>query len=104
MDDVRVYSATLVVDLLLPHARSIKDRRQPLRGLLQRLRNHDFALAQVGPADLTQRVFLAVGAVSGSDHLLQERIALAERLLYASEFEVADVQKHLVSYSAPSLA
>ena len=102
MDDVRVYTGTLVADLVLSYARSIKERRKPLQALIQRLRNHDFAVAQVGPADLTQRVFLAVTAVSGSESLLQKRLATAERMLFASEFEVADLQRELSVYSAPS--
>ena len=48
MDDVRVYTGTLVADLVLSYARSIKERRKPLQALIQRLRNHDFAVAQVG--------------------------------------------------------
>ncbi len=104
MDDVRVYTGTLVVDLVLPHARSLKERRKPLQALQQRLRNQDFALAQVGPADLTQRVFLAVAAVSGSAQRLDERLDRAERLLFASGFEVAGIERRIGQYSAASQA
>lgn len=92
-----------MVDLVLGHARSIKERRKPLQALQQRLRNHDYAIAQVGPADLMQRVFLAVTAVSGSEGQLAERLDAAERMLFASDFEIADVQREVSSYSAPSL-
>jgi uncharacterized protein YlxP (DUF503 family) len=102
MDDVRVYTGTLVADLVLAHARSIKERRKPLQALMQRLLNQDFAIAQVGPADLTQRVFLAITAVSGSDGLLSKRLATAERMLFGSEFEIADLQREISSYAAPS--
>jgi uncharacterized protein YlxP (DUF503 family) len=102
VDDVRVYTGTLVADLVLAHARSIKERRKPLHALVQRLRNHDFATAQVGPTDLTQRVFLAITAVSGSDGQLEERLAAAERLLFSSDFEVADLRREVTSYTAPS--
>ncbi len=64
MDDVRVYTGTLIADLVLQEAHSLKDRRKPLRALVQRLRNHDFSVAQVGPADLMRRVFLAISVVS----------------------------------------
>ena len=47
MDDVRIHSGTLLADLRLPAARTIKDRRQALRGLVQRLRNRQLAVAQV---------------------------------------------------------
>ena len=88
MDDVRTYTGTLIADLVLPEARSLKERRAPLRALVQRLRNRDLAAAQVGPADLRQRVFLAVAAVSGREGAVDELLDVAERILYASEFEV----------------
>jgi uncharacterized protein YlxP (DUF503 family) len=102
VDDIRVFTGTLVADLILPHAHSIKERRKPLQALIQRLRNHRFAVAQVGPADLTQRVFLAISTVAGSDAVLQERLDAAERMLYGTEFEVADLQRRVLTQSAPS--
>ena len=102
MDDVRAYTGTLVADLILPHARSIKDRRKVLQALKQRLRNHDFAVAQVGPPDLIQRVWLTVAAVSGSESGLRNRLDAAERMLFAGPFEVADLQREITSYSTSS--
>jgi uncharacterized protein YlxP (DUF503 family) len=102
MDDVRAYSGFLVADLVLSHARSIKERRKPLQALIQRLRNHDFAVAQVGPTDLTRRAFVGVAAVASSETLLAERLDAAERMLFASEFEVADLHRDVLGYSAPS--
>lgn len=93
MDDVRTYTGTLVADLVLPGARSLKDRRAPLRAVVQRLRNRDLAAAQVGPADRLQRVFLAVAAVSGSEGGVVELLDVAERILFASEFEVGAVTR-----------
>ncbi len=103
MDDVRAHTGTLIADLVLPHAGSLKERRQALRSLTQRLRNLDLAIAQVGPADLTQRVFLAVAAVSGEVAALAGRLDAAERLLYESDFEVAALQREVTSWSGPSL-
>jgi len=95
MDDVRTYNGILIADLVLPQARSLKDRRGPLRSLCQKLRNQDFAVAQVGPADLRQRVFLAVSAVSSSDYLLEALLDHAERLIFTAEFEVADLRRKI---------
>jgi len=103
MDDVRLHAGTLVADLRLPHAQSIKDRRQALRGLIQRLQNRRLAVAQIGPADLRQRAFLMVGAVSGSSSGLDEQLDAAERLFFASDFEVADVRREVRQDSFPSL-
>lgn len=102
MDDVRSHTGTLVFDLILPGAVSIKDRRNALRALVQRLRNNEFAVAQVGPADLRQRVFLAVAAVCGSASAAQDRLDAAERIVYASEFEVADRRREGSVIAFPS--
>lgn len=102
MDDVRVFTGTLVADLVLGQARSLKDRRRPLRALTQRLRNMDFAVAQVGPADLIQRVFLAVSTVSSREGLVHERLDEAERVLFAGEFEVGMLRRIVTSETFPS--
>lgn len=102
MDDVRVYTGSLVADLVLPGSRSLKDLRAPLRALVQRLRNQDFAVARVGPADLAQRAFLAVGAVSGEPELAEARLDEAERLLYDSPFEIADLRRGVTVETFPS--
>lgn len=82
---------------MLPEARTLKERRGPLRAVMQRLRNEDFAVAQVGPAELTQRVFLAVGAVSRSAGTVDELLDKAERILFASGFEVGDLRRFVQS-------
>ncbi len=93
MDDVRTFNGTLIADLVLPHARNLKERRGPQRALVQKLRNNDFAVAQVGPADLVQRLFLAVAVVSGSESVLEELLDGAERIIFASAFEVGEVRR-----------
>ena len=103
MDDVRIYTGTLVADLIMSSARTLKDRRAPLRSLVQKLRNQDLAVAQVGPADLVQRAFLAVTAVSGNESLLQSCLDGAERIIFASDFEVADLQRLDYGETFPSV-
>ncbi len=93
MEDVRTYTGTLIADLVLPHARNLKERRGPQRALTQKLKNHDYAVAQVGPPDLAQRLFLAVSIVSGRESLVQELLDGAERLLFASDFEVGELRR-----------
>ena len=102
MDDVRIFTGTLVADLILEGARSLKDRRAPLRSLVQRLRNRHFAVAQVGPADLRQRVFLAVTVVAGAEGRADELLDAAERVLIASEFTVGDLRRdiHVESFAS----
>ena len=103
MDDVKIHTGTLVADLVLPHAQSIKERRQALRALMQRLVNRRFAVAQVGPADLWQRAFLAVAVVSGSAGVLDSLLDEAERLIFASAFDVADLRRDVHQDGFPSV-
>ncbi len=57
----------LRVGLLVPGARSLKDKRQVLRRVIDRTRAHfDVAVAEVGDGDLWQRAQLGVAAV-GND-------------------------------------
>ncbi len=95
MDDVRVYTGTLIADLVLAGAHSLKDRRAVQRALVQRLKNQDFSVAQVGPADLVQRLWLAVAVVSGKEHLVEELLDGAERMIFASEFEVGELRRDI---------
>jgi hypothetical protein len=58
----------LVLELHFPGARSLKDKRQALRSLEQRVRNRfNVALAEVEHQDLWQRSRLAVVSVN-TDH------------------------------------
>jgi uncharacterized protein YlxP (DUF503 family) len=102
VDDVRIYTGLLVADLVLPQARSLKDLRAPLRALAQRLRNRDFAVARVGPADRLQRAHLAVAAVAGEAEQAEARLDEAERLVYDSPFEVADLRRAVTVETYPS--
>jgi len=93
MDDVRHYTGNLIADLHLPHAQSLKDRRQAVRALTQRLLNHHYSVAQIGPTDRYQRAFLAVAAVANSAARLDELLDGAERIIFAGDFEVADLRR-----------
>jgi uncharacterized protein YlxP (DUF503 family) len=102
MDDVRMHAGTLLADLVLPHAQSIKERRQALRALVQRLHNRRLAVAQVGPSDLWQRAFLLVGAVAGDAAGLDQQLDAAERVIFASDFDVAELRRDVRQDSFPS--
>jgi uncharacterized protein YlxP (DUF503 family) len=73
----------LTLELHFPGARSLKDKRQPLRSLETRLRNQfNVAVAEVEHQELWQRATLAVVSVNTDhDHLestLQSALSLAE--------------------------
>jgi hypothetical protein len=76
----------LTLDIHLPYARSLKDKRQTLRKLKERLRaRFNVAVAELGHQDTWQRA--AVGVVSVSNEkvplqqLLQDVSAESENIL-----------------------
>jgi uncharacterized protein YlxP (DUF503 family) len=63
--------AKLTVELSIPHAQSIKDRRQVLRSLKDKIR-HGFnvGIAELDDANLWNRATLGMVAISGSSAYL----------------------------------
>jgi len=88
----------LSLELHLPGARSLKDKRQALRSLESRLRNRlNVAVAEVEHQELWQRARLAVVSVN-TDHIhleqtLQSALSEAE---HAREIQVVDTQTELL--------
>ena len=76
-------------------SRTLKDRRGPLRALVQKLRNQGLAVAQVGPPNLIQRSFLAICAVSSEEALVSGQLDAAERIIFASDFEVGELRRNI---------
>jgi uncharacterized protein YlxP (DUF503 family) len=88
----------LTLELHFPAARSLKDKRQALRGLEQRVRNrHNVALAEVDHQDLWQRATLAVVSVNTDRvHLERTLTAVAGEAASARDLELVDQQMELL--------
>jgi len=76
----------LTLELHLPEARSLKDKRQVLRSLKDRLRaNFNVAVAELDFEDTWQRSVVGVVTVSNEEHhveeALQKVLAEADRIL-----------------------
>ena len=86
------------MELHFPGARSLKDKRQALRSLEQRLRNrHNVALAEVEHQDLWQRATLAVVSVNTDQvHLEQALTAVADEAATARDIELVDQHMELL--------
>jgi uncharacterized protein YlxP (DUF503 family) len=55
------------IELFIPAAQSLKDKRRVLKSLIQRLRNrHNISVAEVEHQDLWQRSGIAIAAVASS--------------------------------------
>lgn len=63
--------AKLTIELSIPHAQSLKDRRQVVRSLKDKLR-HGFnvSVAELDDANLWNRATLGIAALSGSSAYL----------------------------------
>src|ERR1700685_4077148 len=76
----------LSLEIHIPDARSLKDKRQVLRSLKDRLRAHfNVAIAELEHQDLWQRAKVGVVSISGDGKHLEESLAAiaaeSERML-----------------------
>jgi uncharacterized protein YlxP (DUF503 family) len=68
-----MWIAVIRLDLLVPGSRSLKDRRQAVRSLKERLRNkYDIACSEVGDLESWNRASLGLSAVANEKPLLQD--------------------------------
>jgi uncharacterized protein YlxP (DUF503 family) len=82
--------ALLSVELFIPHAQSLKDKRMVLRRVKDRLQKFNVAVAEVEHHDRWQRAGLGIVAIStAADH--------AERELAAAADEIERVEPGLIS-------
>jgi uncharacterized protein YlxP (DUF503 family) len=82
--------AVLHVELFIPHALSLKDKRMVLRRVIDRLGKFNLAVAEVEHQDLWQRAGLGIVAISTS-------AAHAEQQLAAAANEIDRVEPGLVT-------
>jgi uncharacterized protein YlxP (DUF503 family) len=88
----------LTLEIHFPGARSLKDKRQVLRGLLARIRKRfNVSLAEVEHQDLWQRATLAVVAVNTDQvHLEATLQSVAGEAASARDAELVDQQTELL--------
>jgi len=86
-----------LIELHIPAARSLKDKRQVLRGLMDRLRHrHNVSVSEVEHQDLWQRAEIAIAAVAASRKPLD---AMFQGILREVESEVpGNVVRHDVDF------
>jgi len=74
-----MFVALLRLDLRLPDATSLKDKRSVIRSLSAGLRRLNCAVAEVDHQDLRQRATLAVATVAGEGFHARRVLVSAER-------------------------
>ena len=73
--------ALLHVELHIPYAQSLKDKRMVLRSIKDRLRKFNVAVAEVAHLDVWQRAGLGIVAISTTaEHVDRELAAVADEI------------------------
>jgi uncharacterized protein YlxP (DUF503 family) len=73
--------ALLSVELFIPHAQSLKDKRMVVRSIKDRLKKFNVAVAEVEHQDVWQRAGLGIVAISTtSEHVDQQLAAVADEI------------------------
>lgn len=75
-----MFVGVALLELHIPHARSLKEKRSVVKGLKDRLRNrHGVAVAEVDAQDTWQRAVLLVSTASGTETEASEALAAVRR-------------------------
>ena len=86
-----MYAVAVRVELRIPAAGSLKDRRRVLHGVRAALRRFEISVAEVGVADRVRYATLGLALVSGSHHELERTLQAVERRLWSEpEIEVLE--------------
>ncbi len=95
MNDQDLYVLLLKLELVIPQARSLKQKRGPLQSLKQRIRGRfNVSVSEVGYRDKWQRALLAACMVGGERrHLESEAAKLCQLVEETSVVELARVDR-----------
>jgi uncharacterized protein len=75
--------ATVTLELEIPHAHSLKDRRQVVRSMKDKLRRHfNVSVAELDEVPVWNRATLGLVAISGSRSYLEGQLQAIERAVH----------------------
>ena len=97
--DVSTFVGLLSVEVFLPDAQSLKDKRGVIRSIVEGARHRfNVAAAEVGSQNLWQRAQLGFAAVSNTQQHTTEVIDQVSRFVWSfSEIEVLDEERTWLS-------
>ena len=95
MPDTDLFISLLTIELMVPWARSLKDKRSAVRGLKDRLRSRfNASVAEVAYQDKWQRAVIAVCILGGDRRQLESDMARVRQLCEeAQNVQVADMHQ-----------
>ena len=95
MSDPDLFISLLTIELVIPWARSLKDRRSAVHGLKDRLRaRFNASVAELGYQDKWQRAVIAVCILDSDRRHLESDMARVRQLCEeAQDVQVADMHQ-----------
>ena len=95
MSDQAVFISLLTIELMIPWARSLKDKRSAVRGLKDRLRSRfNASVTEVAYQDKWQRAVITVCIIDNDRRKLEADMTRVRQLCEdARDLQVADVHQ-----------
>lgn len=94
-----MYVGVAVFEIHLPFSRSLKEKRQVVRSVRDRLRaRQEFSVAEVALQDLHQRARLAISMVSGDRALIEQAFQSASELVADCDGELLGWNEDIFSF------
>jgi uncharacterized protein YlxP (DUF503 family) len=93
--DTELSISLLTIELMIPWARSLKDKRSAVRGLKDRLRSRfNASVAEVSYQDKWQRAVIAVCILGSDRRQLESEMARVRQLCEeAQDLQIADMRQ-----------
>ena len=95
MPDTALFVSLLTIEVMIPWAQSLKDKRSAVRGLKDRLRSRfNASIAEVAYQDKWQRAIIAVCFVGNDRRRLESDMAMVRQLCEeAQDLQLADIHQ-----------
>lgn len=94
----KVFVGVGQASLLLRYARTGKDKHRVVQGLVQKLRNLGFSVAQAGYEDVPQRAVIAFTYVHSEHGEVENALDSASRV-FVGDFELVAAHRDVLDYS-----
>ena len=95
MTDPALFISLLTIEVMIPWARSLKDKRSAVRGLKDRLRSRfNASVAEVAYQDKWQRATIAVCIINSDRRQLESDMARVRQLCEeAQDLQISDMHQ-----------
>ena len=95
---VKLFVGVCQITLLFRHARSLKDKRNTMKSLTQKLKNRGFSVTQCAFAELPKQGALGFTFAGNSKGMVDQALDDGLRL-FVGDFEISSKRKDVFDYS-----